>query len=1733
MPFWTGMKRNQERILLLFLLVATLGVFLPASVVRAQSPTSSPTHPYLFLDSLGVEDLRFRVQTDPRLNQLWQRFKIERVDSSFTVVVAPGPIDDVNLGRAYGDALGDLTIGYIVLQDTGYAQKAVQIMQDLAGKDDWGPPLTGGHISIGFAFAWDVLYQQIPDALKPVFMEAVQRNGDNDVPNDVYGNINWTASTGEGLLGLAFRHDGNGNFRSFAEGLFQDAKFNYKEKDRSVLWGHGSDGFPHQGLGYWRKYIHVGLFLHAVRRAEPENDWFHLGKEFPGSEFLSKTGYPRIYADIQHPDLATLTWADSRQVRTKPDLGPYGNIGLLSLVASEYKDGYVLDFIDYLINERQARFDAEDWATFLWLDDSGIVPQSYRSLPLSRYWPDMEAAIFRSGWEREDMVFFMRSGSPGGHGRQLKILSPGGHDHPDANGFVLMFDNNYLAAEDGAFPLIGPDEGRDKITYGHNTILIDGVGQKGENTLRVQSTEANMDYLDTPHVGYLLGDATNAYDGIDRFYRYVIYKKHKYFIMVDELNDAGNPHKYEYLLGTDPRHFITAVAENEFVVSPKAGSAKLPVVFVEPRDITHTINTDRPYAIDVSEVDLLRVAPAEDASQAIFFSMLYPHRLIDNPPVFTRIYDDSQGLSGIRVDSTEVYLFNLSNELYQFGQLQTDARLSYFKENLFDFEFLAAGSREFNYAGKIAIQSSQPIVASFDGTIGKIRIGKNLGGGARTTITLTYPGVQDILVDGATVLPVSRAENKITFELEPKSFKIGPTGTEQTVTGNYDVEVLAGPPLDLLAPNGGELLGVDSSFTIVWESNGLFDKVRLEYSSDGGTNWKTIADTLDNSGAYPWRVPDDRSNKVVLRITNAFASMPSDESEAAFTIDKPPVLLSFSPERGPIGTQVQVRGENLRFVEEVRFGAETAEFAVLSDSILSATVPAGFSEDAIFARNQLGESGSASVFVVISAPFIAGFEPSSGPVGTEVAITGLNFVAITEVSFGGVPATTFSVVAETLVTALVPEGATTGVLKVENSLGEATSTDVFIVRHPPTLTAFSPQQGPVGTSLEVSGRDFWEVQSVSLGDLAVEEFEVLNDTTVLVTVPEGAASGKITIRTTIGQVTSTGTFIVTFPPVVHSFAPPSGPPGTQVSIVGEYFLGATAVRFGDGQAQYFRVESDSLITATVPLDGTPGRIAVTGAGETRFSPGAFIVYQPVRTTIFQPVEDTYVSFAAMSSNFGSDASLRIAQGVSSAYLKFDVSSLSGEISFAQIRLFSQEESNQGGAIFSVSNALSGSTDSWSEENLTAINAPAISGTNLDSLGQISANSWIIFDVTKGIAGVGLHSFAIRSGSADVAVYSSKEGTSIPQLVVTTLLQPNLTPTIVSFTPRTGRPGDEITITGTRLNEVESVRLNGVPVPDFSADSFTQMRVLVPEAASSGFFSVENFAGSAISPSEFEVLSEREEQTLTFIPVADSYVRSSDGSRNFGSFQELAVSSSKFFHTVTYLKFNVEGIGLVPSSARLRLYVTDVSSNAGLIFKVNNNFNGTSEPWTEDTITWDNAPTVTGTPVSSTNATQPGWVEFDLLGAVLENGIYSFAIQNRSPDKVLYASRETEEAPQLVIETAAEPFRGVPNTGLDNDATPESAVLPQEVGITANYPNPFNLETTIEYTLPQTTRVRLVVFNLLGQTVKILVDEVTEAGVKKAMWNGTDNEGKEVGSGIYFIQLQADGRRVLRKITLQK
>jgi hypothetical protein len=115
--------------------------------------------------------------------------------------------------------------------------------------------------------------------------------------------------------------------------------------------------------------------------------------------------------------------------------------------------------------------------------------------------------------------------------------------------------------------------------------------------------------------------------------------------------------------------------------------------------------------------------------------------------------------------------------------------------------------------------------------------------------------------------------------------------------------------------------------------------------------------------------------------------------------------------------------------------------------------------------------------------------------------------------------------------------------------------------------------------------------------------------------------------------------------------------------------------------------------------------------------------------------------------------------------------------------------------------------------------------------------------------------------------------------------------------------------------------------------------------------------------------------------------------------------------------------------------------------------------------------------------------------------------------VAYEKTEEEEVPQ------------------GSTAVGEIGTLPDALRLEQNFPNPFNAETTLSFVLPERTHVRMAIFNMAGQRLRLLVDGEWSAGVHEVVWDGRGEDGRMAASGTFFYQLQAGTSARVRRMLL--
>lgn len=329
----------------------------------------------------------------------------------------------------------------------------------------------------------------------------------------------------------------------------------------------------------------------------------------------------------------------------------------------------------------------------------------------------------------------------------------------------------------------------------------------------------------------------------------------------------------------------------------------------------------------------------------------------------------------------------------------------------------------------------------------------------------------------------------------------------------------------------------------------------------------------------------------IIKVANAIYSDTSKTGFTYYTADAPSIK-SFTPASGITGTSVTIRGGHFTGTTSVTFGGTPAlSYTVTNDSTITAVVGYG-SSGIIEVTNPASSDTSKTRFAFdIMSPTVNSFTPFNGTTGTRVTIIGAHFSGTTSVTFGGIPAASYTVYDDTSIVAIVGAGST-GVIKVANSASSDTSKSSFLYVLAPTVKSFTPVSGTTGTSVTISGSHFTGTYSVSFGGTEVSSYSVTNDSTITAIVGPGSI-GLIKVTNLAGSDTSKTQFAYNIvAPTVKSFTPASGTSGTSVTISGTHFTGTSSVTFGGTAAASYTVINDSTITAVVGT-GSTGFIRVT------------------------------------------------------------------------------------------------------------------------------------------------------------------------------------------------------------------------------------------------------------------------------------------------------------------------------------------------------------------------------------------------------------------------------------------------------------------------------------------------------------------------------------------------------------
>lgn len=327
-----------------------------------------------------------------------------------------------------------------------------------------------------------------------------------------------------------------------------------------------------------------------------------------------------------------------------------------------------------------------------------------------------------------------------------------------------------------------------------------------------------------------------------------------------------------------------------------------------------------------------------------------------------------------------------------------------------------------------------------------------------------------------------------------------------------------------------------------------------------------------------------------------------------FTYQAGPVVSSISPVAGALagGTSVTITGSNFLSGASVDLGGSVCNTVTIIDSNTITCTTTAHAAGAVAVRvvnPDTQENSLAAAYTYQAAPTVTAVTPNIGNTsgGTNVTITGTNFLAGVTVSFDGSPCNPVTLVSSTslsCITSAHPAGASN--ITVTNTDSQSgTGSGLFTYQPAPVVTSASPGFGPVtgGQAITITGENFVTGVTVTVGGNPCSAPSVTSSTTLTCLTPNNGATGAVNISVTNpdGQVGSASTsYIFVNPPTVTSVSPDFGPlaGGDLVTVNGTGFLPGASVTFDGFPCNSPNVINSTSISCIVPSN-VAGSVSVT------------------------------------------------------------------------------------------------------------------------------------------------------------------------------------------------------------------------------------------------------------------------------------------------------------------------------------------------------------------------------------------------------------------------------------------------------------------------------------------------------------------------------------------------------------
>lgn len=376
-------------------------------------------------------------------------------------------------------------------------------------------------------------------------------------------------------------------------------------------------------------------------------------------------------------------------------------------------------------------------------------------LPSSAVFWNIGWAALRSGWEDEDTLLAFKCSS-----------STLGHDHWDQNNFVLNHKGEWLATDIGYGSFRSKEDGYfSRHTVGHNTILVDGEGQK-------YRAGYIRDFYTAHGYDYVVGDASKCYDGekLRLFLRHIVYVKPDYFLILDEVEGSGSPHHFEWLLHTDNDGVWRTLGGKELDVGGPVDTPDLMIEKPQARLLVKILLPERIRTLCDRHKGLevygpfIRVSPSENGLSRRFLSLLYPldgKEKVLNLPTVEVVGSSTGGTLGVKVkrgELREIVVFNLVGGLFSVEGIKGDPQNCVVTlEGKRPLKYFLYKGTVLTLNGRILLLSSNPLSAEVRMSDGSLTA--EVSAKREVKMLLSSPKPKRVLLNGSNLPPQSFAYN--------------------------------------------------------------------------------------------------------------------------------------------------------------------------------------------------------------------------------------------------------------------------------------------------------------------------------------------------------------------------------------------------------------------------------------------------------------------------------------------------------------------------------------------------------------------------------------------------------------------------------------------------------------------------------------------------------------------------------------------------------------------------------------------------------------------------------------------------------------------------------------------------------------------------------------------------------------------------------------------------------------